>query len=1050
MHFAPEQLINKFAARNKSLMKNFIVLLFIFFLLLPATSFAQILINEVSSAADTAFLDEDKSMEDWIEFYNTTSAAINMNGYKIIRDESGRTKSWTFPDILIKAHSYLTVFCSEKNRTDWFDHWEVPVYANNVWKYFPGTTEPPATWRDITFNDAAWATGIGGIGYGDGDDSTLIAADTSLYMRKSFLIADTSKIAIGALLIDFDDAFVAYLNGVEIARANIGIYGDHPAHNTMAYEEHEALLYQAGIFSGGFYIYSNVIDSALKPGLNVFSIQTHNYKDGMNDMSCIPYFLIGVKDTTITYFPFPAEIHLHTDFNLTNTGQILKLKNPSDVLVDSVNIGYMEMNHTRERIPDGTANWCISRTPTPDSTNNFSYCNIGYTNSPVINLPAGFYSGTQSVSMSGSAGDIIRYTRDGSVPGIFSPVYSSAVTVIKSQVIRARSFSSSPNVLPGPVAANTYFINENVSVPVVSLSTDPNNLFDKNYGIYVFGPNADTINFPFFGANFWQDWSRPAHIEFFDESNDERFELNCELKIQGNYSKGFPQRGFTVKAKDDYGGYPVLYQLFPDKPVTEYKSFNIRNAGSDWNKCHMLDRINQKNVQSLTHLDIMDGRPCVLFINGAYWGMYELRERQDKFYIANNHNVDADKLDFLEFDGKIIEGSNSGFLNMVNYIASNSMTVEANYDSVQRMIDIENFADYFIVETFIVNVDWLGSYTNNIKYWRTNDPIGKWRYMLWDTDLSLGRNSSTGSASTNMLDRAINPVKSNPHSVMFKALLNNTGFRNYFVNRYCDLLNTIYIPDNFKSTANKLHDEMFPEIARHFQLWGNFDSLPYPYPLYYPLLGLSEDVPSWEQNIDTVKSFMDARPYYVFNQLQNQFSLPQQVDVTLNVSPAGSGTIKMNTIYPGTFPWSGIYMDGVPVTMTASASPGYRFSHWKSPTLIASPLENASVTLNVNHNEAFTAYFEQLELSVAVYPNPFDENLQINFQLPAEAQVSLKLYNALNQEIAELVSDRQFTPAGMHQINLESKAYSLAGGFYYLKYTTNNLTQVFRVMKVKH
>jgi hypothetical protein len=1006
------------------------------------------MINEVSSAADTAFLDEDKSMEDWIEFYNTTSSSINMNGYKIIRDENGRTKSWTFPDILIKAHSYLTVFCSEKNRTEWFDHWEVPVYANNVWKYFPGTSEPPAAWRDITFNDASWASGIGGIGYGDGDDSTVTAADTSLYMRKSFLIADTSKIAIAALLIDYDDAFVAYLNGVEIARANIGIYGDHPAHNAMAYEEHEALLYQAGVFSGGFYVFSNVIDSALKPGLNVFSIQIHNYKDGMNDMSCIPYFLIGVKDTTITYFPFPAKIHLHTDFNLTNTGQLLKLKDPSGTVIDSASIGYMQMNHTRERIPDGSANWCISRTPTPDSTNNFSYCFTSYTNAPAISLPAGFYTGSQSVNLTANPGDIIRYTQDGSMPTVFSPAFSSAFSVSSSQVIRARSFSASADILPGIEASNTYFINENISVPVVSLSTDPGNLFDKNYGIYVFGPNADTINFPFFGANFWQDWSRPAHIEFFDESNDERFELNCELKIQGNYSKGFPQRGFTVKAKDDYGGHMVSYHLFPDKPVTEFKSFNIRNAGSDWNKCHMLDRINQKNVQSLTHLDIMDGRPCVLFINGTYWGMYELRERQDKFYIASNHNVDADQLDFLEFDGNIIEGSNNGFLSMVNYIASNSMTVEANYDSAQRMIDIENFADYFIVETYIINVDWLGSYTNNIKFWRTNNPIGRWRYMLWDTDLSLGRNPTTGNASINMLDRAINPAKSNPHSVMLKQLLKNTGFRNYFVNRYCDLLNTIYLPDKFKITADNLHNEMLPEMARHLQLWGNFDSLPYPYPLYYSLLGLSDDVPSWEQNIDTVKSFMETRPYYAFNHLQNQFLLPQQVGVTLNVYPVGAGIIKLNTIYPGTFPWSGTYMDGVPITMTAIPNSGYRFSHWQSPQLIASPIENSSVTLNVNHNETFTAYFELLSMSFDVYPNPFAEEFIINFQLPEEAQVSLKILNMLGQEVSEIISDRHFTEAGKYSFTVNSKALTFTSGVYFIKFKVNDFLQMKKLLKV--
>src|SRR5207237_1951507 len=128
-------------------------------------------------------------------------------------------------------------------------------------------SEPSYTWRDISFNDAGWSTGIGGIGYGDGDDSTVIAPTTSLYMRKSFTVADTSKIPTTALLLDYDDGFVAYLNNVEIARANVGVYGDHPAYNTYAYNEHEATQYQNGNFSGAFFIDPHVVDSALKPGI---------------------------------------------------------------------------------------------------------------------------------------------------------------------------------------------------------------------------------------------------------------------------------------------------------------------------------------------------------------------------------------------------------------------------------------------------------------------------------------------------------------------------------------------------------------------------------------------------------------------------------------------------------------------------------------------------------------------------------------------------------------------------------------------------------------
>lgn len=207
------------------------VLAILFLVFITDLSVAQILINEVSSAGFIGFADEDNDVEDWIEFYNPTGSPINLQGYKLINAEDGESKSWTFPNITIQPNDFLTVFCSGKNRNTWFDHWEVPVYANNLWRYFIGGIEPPTDWREISFNDSGWLLGAGGIGYGDGDDSTVVPAVNSIYMRKSFTVADTSKIPIAALIIDFDDAFVAYLNGIEIARQGIGVYGDRPAYN---------------------------------------------------------------------------------------------------------------------------------------------------------------------------------------------------------------------------------------------------------------------------------------------------------------------------------------------------------------------------------------------------------------------------------------------------------------------------------------------------------------------------------------------------------------------------------------------------------------------------------------------------------------------------------------------------------------------------------------------------------------------------------------------------------------------------------------------------
>lgn len=1013
-----------------------------FIILIAFHTNAQIVINEVSSASVSTYLDEDGDQEDWIEFYNPTASPINMGGYTISSIENGKTKSWTFPSINIKANDYLTVFCSKKNRNAYFDHWEVPVYPQLPWKYFLGTVNPPANWPDITFNDASWLTGIGGIGYGDGDDSTITPPITSVFMRTSFNIADTSKIPTALLFLDYDDGFVAYLNGVEIARANIGIYGDRPNFNTWAYDEHEATVYSTGNFSGAYFVSPEVVDAAIKPGVNVFSIQVHNFSSGTDDLSMIPYFLIGVNDTAVTYFPFAATVNLHTSFNLNSTGQELILKDALGNMVDQKIIGDMQLNNTFGRRPNGANNWYYFDAPTPDTTNNTSAFYNNYLSKPSFSLGAGFYNSTQTLGMSSST-SLIRYTLDGKDPDQTSALYSSPITIDSTMVVRARTYSTDPLQLPSEIITNTYFINENIELPVVSLTSDPYNLFDYYYGIYVFGPNADTVNVPFQGSNFWQGWERPANIEYFDPNGNLGFETPSSIAIQGNYSKAWPQRGFAVKTKENYKGETIDYPLFPDKShITQYKSFNIRNAGSDWNKAHMRDRFNQKNAQKSTSLEIMDGRPCVLFINGDYWGVYELREKQDKDYIENNSGVPAENIDFLQFDGSIIEGSNTAFLSMSNWIGANDMSIPANYTTAKNMLDVENFCDYFITETYILNIDWLGSYTNNIKFWRPNNPVGKWRYVLWDTDLSLGFASAWGGAvSTDFLDVAINPVTANPHSTMLSGLLANTEFKNYFVDRYADLMNTIFLPSTMQQNADVLHDEMLPEMARHFTRWGGS--------FWGGLIGPSDNVTEWENEIDTMMLFATNRIGFARNQIQSQFGLTKQVDITLDVIPAGAGKIKISTITPESLPWTGVYFDGVPVTITAIPNPGYEFKYWEANSNLVTNDSLSSITLNVDTNDLFKAHFEILELGLDVYPNPFNNNITINFQLPKSMQASLKLYSIIGQEVATIISPDTFHEEGSYSFTFNTDGLDMAQGMYFIELKTKEFTKTIKLIKAK-
>lgn len=1014
-------------------------LLFSFFLLAYFPAASQILINEVSSAGVSAFTDEDGEVEDWIEFYNAGSQTVNLLGYKITVYQDDKLKTWIFPEFYLPANERVTIFFSGKNRRDYFDHWEVPVYPQSPNKYFQGNSEPPSNWRDTSFNDLSWSASAGSVGYGDGDDVTTIGPVTSLYQRYSFVVPDTSKIVLGAVLIDFDDAFVAYLNGKELARFNVGAQGFPPAHTEYAFDEHEAQQYQNGGWSGLFFIPGDALDTIIRNGLNVFSVQTHNFANGMDDLTMIPAFLIGIKDTSTTFFTFPADIRLHTDFDLSSGGQLITLYTPQGQVTDQQSIGPILMEHSRGRQPDGAASWCLFDTPTPDTVNYSASCFAGYGETPSFSLHSGFYSGTQLNSVTANGAGTIYWTNDGADPIPSSNLYSGAVSVSNTQVLRARLYPSDPLYLPGPAATASYLIDEDVTLPVVCINTDPRNLFDPNYGIYVLGNTPDTTcNFiPFRDANFWQGWVRPAEISYFDVNRNLQFEQPASIRIQGNWSKIHPQKGFFIDCDENYRGKPIEYRLFPDKQSETYSGFNIRNAGSDYGGARMRDMLLQKSIQKSTDLDMMDGFPCVLFLNGEFWGVYELREKQDKHYVENNSLEDKDNIDFLQFDGDVIEGDNKSFFRMVDYISTNDMTQQTAYDSASAMLDISNFCDYFITETYAGNLDWLGTYTNNIKFWAPHDGSGKWRYILWDADISFQ------SDTVNQLAVAINPPTANPHSMMLNALLDNDTFRSYFINRYADLLNTTFYNMNMVYRAEDYYYEMLPEMAEHFALWGTGNSPYSPTCIQY-----YNDTDLWRGQVDGLEYLLYVRPYYVRNQIQSQFAMEDQEYITLNAIPAGAGSIHLNTITPDSLPWTGIYFDGNPITMTAIPAPGYKFMYWDwDYNMIQDAVyPNPTLTINPDTNMHFYAHFAPLEANFNVYPNPFNDQISLYYEVTDPGIVSIRIYDVSGRLVNEILPSSNYQEPGVYTLNASAEQLNLVGGMYFFELRAGSYSKTVKMI----
>ncbi len=914
---------------------------------------AQLVINE--AAPSGALLDAAGEESDWIELYNTGLSSIPLDGYSLTDDPLFPEK-WVLPSLSLAGHERILFLANERNTYSAIDHWETAIQNTASRKYFIGTSEPPADWKTIDFNDAAWASGIGGIGFGDGDDNTAIGSTISLYMRCAFTVTDLSVLEDAKLHMDYDDAFVAYLNGVEIARSG-NIIGAPPTYNTLANLDHEAGMY-AGYPAEEWNIPAWAIDLLLVPGENVLSVQVHNVTAGSSDLSSNLWFSLGIQ-TADTYFtPVPAwfsasVVYSETNFKLSNTGETLYLFDPLGNIVDMVYVDGLAYGHSYARVPDGAADWCIAVSPTPDASNDAMICYNGYEPAPIFSLAPGFYTGTQIVSLSSpSPTSQIRYTTDGSLVTEFSPLYTSPVSVPSNMVLSARCFSTG-SLLTGPQVKQSYFINEDTyTLPILSISIDPGSLFDYDTGIYEFGCCYDA-SYPYFGANFWQPWERYGHIAYFTPEGHQEWEKNMALEIHGGWSRAEAQRGFRVDFKNKYDG-ELEYPLFGAKPdMGPINNFNLRSGGQHVWTYKIQDAFLAKVMQD-THIDYEEWQPCMLFINGQPWGLYEIREKADEHFAESNYGINNNDVDLLN-SFALLSGSDTGWWNMYNALFALDPASDAFYTTFTNYFDIENYIDYYIGEIYYQNVDFGGYYwgANNQKVWRDRNG-GKWRFIMYDLDGAMGYFGST--PYDNYIELTRNPGYPSSYSQIFDRVLNNLEVRNYFVNRFADLINTIYQPDNMEAILYNMRDSIITEVSHQVERWG------------------APNEATVDGYIDGILSYNSTRKNTARNHLNTSFDLDGQRVLTLEVSPAGAGYIQLNTIMPQDLPWTGIYFDGVPVTMTVIANPGYTFSNWEENDLLPVGSTDPSITINLDESETFTAIFSGAAITPAVVVSEINYN----------------------------------------------------------------------------
>ena len=710
----------------------------------------------------------------------------------------------------------------------------------------------------------------------------------------------------------------------------------------------------------------------------------------------------------------------HTNFSMSKDGEQIGLFFPNGQPADTLNYLIQKADISYGRYPDGGMNWYYMYSPTPGKQND-TLISKEILSPPVFSLNAGFYSGTQYLTLT-HADPLVKiyYTTNGSEPDEFSTQYTSPIVITKNAIVRAASFKN--DSYASKIITCSYFINENITLPVVSLATDSANFFDNKIGIYVEGTNGVSGYCVSEKRNWNQDWERPVHMELFEKDKALGFSLDLGVKIGGGCTRKYDQKSLAIYARSVYGESKINYKIFPDKPIDKFNNINLRNSGQDWYRTLLRDGLTQSIVKDKMDIDWEAYKPAVLFLDGGYMGIYGIREKHNEHYLAENHDVNADSVDLLVNKMEVKNGSAQNYSALINYIGKNDLALPKNYEYVKNQVDIDEYINYQILEIFFANIDWPGG---NIKYWRPQRPGGKWRWIMFDMDLGFGahnlgqyNSNSLAYATSETQDYYANPTWS---TLLFRNLLKNEEFKNKFIQRFAYHMNTTFEVKRVQHFIDSIKTLIATEIPRHKARWEKTLSFG----------------ASWEAQLNTLYEFANKRAAYIRSFMYNKFGISGSALLTIN-NKSRNGDIKLCNNVVESDSSSFILFKDIPVKLIAVPKPGFKFVRWEG--ISSSTDDTISVLLNAN-SDISPVFEKDTQTSVGKgnnitgfyllqnYPNPFNPDTRIEFSLPGESRVTIKVYNVLGEELITLLNEN--ISAGTHEVMFSAQQKLTSGIYYY-------------------
>lgn len=760
-------------------------------------------INEYMTKNTYVIYDSNGQYSDWVELYNSSGEEVSLRGYALSDSQSGG--KWFFPDdAVIPAGGYIVVFCTDALSSDpSVYHAGFKLSGGDVLTLYSvaGTVVDSVEVNDLNPNVSCGRDPTSG-------EFRLFAVPTpgrvnstgSYELMSAVQSAPTSPLYISEALCVSDNSGKYSRDFIEIHNASaedISLKGCALSKSGEGEDGKKFTFPSMKIPAGGYQVV---------------------YCTGKNSTK---------KD------------NLTAAFKLNQGGEDICLFDSGGHIIDILTTGKQTYSHSSGRANGAKGGVVHFENPTPGAANSGTIYE-GYAPMPSLSAEGGYVKAGFQVTIDVPQGTTVRYTVSGTDPTERSSVYKGAITVNETTVVKAAAFRE--GYLPSQTVFATFLVEQEHSIPVVSVASDPYGLFSNSEGIlssHVGGLLAGK-------ENYYSDEERPITFEYY-ENGSKMAAFNAMTRVFGETSRKQPQKALAVILSEKCGANEVYYRFFGEYSVDVFSSFVLRPSGQDWMKAHMRDELCSRLARGMA-IDRMEAQPVALYLNGEYWGLYYLREKLNEDYLVHKYGMTKGQIDIVKWERAQQAGSRDGYLELCDYCETHDLTVQKYYDYVCSQIDMDSLMDWWIFETYVANND-----TGNVRCYRDQND-GKWRWMLFDLDYAFTL-STYQKNYVSMYMRGPFHGQAQCNNSIPRNLLKNEEFREKFILRYFRHVKTTFAPTRVNAFMDDLSTEMEDEMPRQAERWG------------------SPTVSYWNYNMKIIKTIAAKKPELAKQQIKEAFRL---------------------------------------------------------------------------------------------------------------------------------------------------------------------------------